>query len=48
MKVKVELEMEVDLKQINLTELRKLIQQVVNTEESKVVKKTRVVNFEIV
>ena len=48
MKVKVELEMEVDLKQINLTELRKLIQQVFNTEESKVVKKTRVVNFEII
>lgn len=48
MKVKVELEMEVDLKQISLTELRKLIQQVVNTEDSRVVKKTRVVNFEIV
>ncbi len=47
MKVRVELEMEVDLKELSIAELQKLIKQVVKDDESKVIKKTRVVNFEI-
>ena len=39
--------MELDLKKLSLSELRKLIEQVVRTEESEVVKETKVVNFEI-
>lgn len=47
MKVKVELEMEVDLKELSIAELQKLIKQVVKNDDSRVIKKTRVVNFEI-
>ncbi len=47
MKVKVELEMELDLKQLSLSELKKLIEQVVRADESEVIKETKVVNFEI-
>ncbi|GEM_PF-5011110 len=47
MKVKVELEMDLDLKQLSLSELRKLIEQVVRADDSEVVKETKVVNFEI-
>ncbi len=47
MKVKVELEMEVDLKELSITELQKLIKQVVKNDDSRVIKKTRVVSFEV-
>ena len=39
--------MEVDLKELSITELRKLIKHVVKNDDSRVIKKTRVVNFEI-
>jgi len=39
--------MELDLKKLSLSELRKLIEQVVKTDESEVIKETKVVNFEI-
>ncbi len=39
--------MELDLKKLSLSELRKLIEQVVKTDESEVIKETKVVHFEI-
>lgn len=47
MKIKVELEMELDLKELSIGELRKLIKQIMDPEESKIIKETHVVNFEI-
>lgn len=47
MKIKVELEMEIDLKELSITELRKLIAQVIDKDGSKVIKDTRVVGFEV-
>ncbi|MCA1755135.1 MAG: hypothetical protein LC641_10635 [Spirochaeta sp.] len=47
MKIKVELEMELDLKELNISELKKLIKQVMEPEQSNVIKETRVVDFKI-
>ena len=47
MRIKVEMEMELDLKELNISELRKLIKQIMEPEESKVIKETHVVKFEI-
>lgn len=48
MKIRVELEMEIDLKELSITELRKLIAQAIDKDESRVIKDTRVVGFEVV
>lgn len=48
MKVNVELELDVDLKELSLAELQRLIRQLVNADESRVVKEAKVKDFKIV
>jgi hypothetical protein len=47
MKVKVELEMDLDLSKLSLGEVRKIVEQIIQAEQSKVVKSTKVTGFEI-
>jgi hypothetical protein len=47
-KVNVELELDVDLKELSLAELQRIIRQLVSTDESRVVKEAKVKNFKIV
>lgn len=48
MKVNVELELDVDLKELSLAELQRVIRQLVATDESRVVKEAKVKSFKIV
>lgn len=48
MKVNVELELDMDLKELSLAELQRIIRQLVATDESRVVKEAKVKNFKIV
>ncbi len=48
MKVNVELELDVDLKELSVAELQKIIRQLIATDESRVVKEAKVKDFKIV
>ncbi len=48
MRVKVELELEVDMKELSFAEVRRLIDQLVTADESRVIKNVKVQDFEII
>lgn len=48
MKVNVQLELDVDLKEMSLAELQRIIRQLIATDESRVVKEAKVKDFKIV
>ena len=47
MKVRVELEMEIDMTELSIAEVRRIIEQLVSADETRVVKGTKVTDFEI-
>jgi hypothetical protein len=47
MKVRVELEMEIDMTELSIAEVRRIIDQLVSADETRVVKGTKVTDFEI-
>ena len=47
MKVSVELELDVDLKELSLAELQRIIRQLIATDDSRVVKEAKVKDFKI-
>lgn len=48
MRVKVELELDVDMKELSFAEITRLIDQLVSADESRVVKNVKVQDFEII
>lgn len=47
MKIKVEAEVDIDLKAFNITEIRKLIAQLLSPDRSKIIRKTKITNVEL-
>lgn len=47
MKVHVELEVDIDLKEMSIAEVRKIIQQVVSADQSRMVKDVQVTNVKL-
>jgi hypothetical protein len=47
-RVKVELELDVDMKELSFAEITRLIDQLVSADESRVVKNVKVQDFEII
>jgi hypothetical protein len=47
MKIKVEAELDIDLKAFNITELRKILSQLLSSDKSKVIKETKITHIEL-
>ncbi len=47
MKVEVELELEIDLSELSISEIQRIIKQLIDTDESRVVRDATVTDFRI-
>lgn len=48
MRVRVEIEMDIDMRELSIAEIRRIIDQLVSADETRVVKNVTVQDFEIV